>query len=278
MWGKYYKPGDSTVTFLSPSRKSLILISGHVFTISKRSKRIATQFFHSCGVTKSGAGDVYKTTVIPPGDSSRALFGMVKTWPFGKVVGDLQRSGIKRSRLESSGRESFIHPRNSGVITFDLFGMVITWRLHPWPSLLKKGKNNGWFHPSRSVLLWRYIWPPLIRVINNPRLPIPGTPMTSIFEGQPPKTRPFPTKTRVNWVLGITSNDQLPYFYKSPAKHPQSSNVSRQSLALWRPCRCQKVAWRQRHLQSRPTLGSPSRGEEWSVAIHRYKADGERLT
>ena len=32
---------------------------------------------------------------------------------------------------------------------------------------------------------------------------------------------------------------------------------TRQSLALWRPCRCQKVAWRQRHRQSRPTLGSP---------------------
>ena len=27
--------------------------------------------------------------------------------------------------------------------------------------------------------------------------------MTSIFEGQPPKTRPFPTKTRVIWVPGI---------------------------------------------------------------------------
>ncbi len=27
--------------------------------------------------------------------------------------------------------------------------------------------------------------------------------MTSIFEGQPPKTRPFPIKTRVTWVPGI---------------------------------------------------------------------------
>ena len=26
--------------------------------------------------------------------------------------------------------------------------------------------------------------------------------MTSIFEGQPPKTRPFPIKPRVIWVLG----------------------------------------------------------------------------
>ena len=27
--------------------------------------------------------------------------------------------------------------------------------------------------------------------------------MTSIFEGQPPKTMPFPIKTRVIWVPGI---------------------------------------------------------------------------
>ena len=31
---------------------------------------------------------------------------------------------------------------------------------------------------------------------------IPGTQMTSIFEGQPPKTRPFPIKTRDIWVPG----------------------------------------------------------------------------
>ena len=30
--------------------------------------------------------------------------------------------------------------------------------------------------------------------------------MTSIFEGQPPKTRPFPIKTRVIWVPGIYNN------------------------------------------------------------------------
>ena len=32
---------------------------------------------------------------------------------------------------------------------------------------------------------------------------IPGTEMTSIFEGQPPKTKPFPIKTRVIWVPGM---------------------------------------------------------------------------
>ena len=32
---------------------------------------------------------------------------------------------------------------------------------------------------------------------------LPGTQITSIFEGQPPKTRPFPFKTRVIWVPGM---------------------------------------------------------------------------
>ena len=32
---------------------------------------------------------------------------------------------------------------------------------------------------------------------------IPRTQLSSIFEGQPSKTRPFSIKTRVIWVLGI---------------------------------------------------------------------------
>ena len=32
---------------------------------------------------------------------------------------------------------------------------------------------------------------------------IPRAPMTSIFEDQPLKTRPFPIKTRIIWFLGI---------------------------------------------------------------------------
>ena len=41
---------------------------------------------------------------------------------------------------------------------------------------------------------------------------IPGTQMTSIFEGHPPKTRPFPIKTRVIWVQGI----YIYMFFKLP--------------------------------------------------------------
>ena len=33
---------------------------------------------------------------------------------------------------------------------------------------------------------------------------LPRAQMTSICEGQYPKTRPFSTKTRVTWVLGIS--------------------------------------------------------------------------
>ena len=41
----------------------------------------------------------------------------------------------------------------------------------------------------------------LILVCFNPYITT-WNPMTSIFEGQPPKTRPFPIKTRVIWVPG----------------------------------------------------------------------------
>ena len=41
---------------------------------------------------------------------------------------------------------------------------------------------------------------------NRMEICIPRTQMTSIFEGQPPpKTRPFPIKTGVIWVLGYIS-------------------------------------------------------------------------
>ena len=41
---------------------------------------------------------------------------------------------------------------------------------------------------------------------------IPGTQLTSIFEGQLPKTRPFRIKTRVIWVLGICNRYITWYF------------------------------------------------------------------
>ncbi len=55
---------------------------------------------------------------------------------------------------------------------------------------------------------------------------IPGAQMTSIFEGQPPKTRPFPIKTRVIWVPGIYIYiyifwfDDIYYISKGVKFHP----------------------------------------------------------
>ena len=71
--------------------------------------------------------------------------------------------------------------------------------------------------------------------------------MTSIFEGQPPKTRPFPVKTRVIWVLGMyifiyrcgTSNFggfQLPWPLKTRRGGTSSYQVTRDQirrLAVW---------------------------------------------
>ena len=59
---------------------------------------------------------------------------------------------------------------------------------------------------------------------------IPRTPMTSIFEGQPPKTRPFPIKTRVIWVLGI-------YIYTLWLQTVRLSfGFNEESLWIWGSC------------------------------------------
>ena len=57
------------------------------------------------------------------------------------------------------------------------------------------------FHDNKKNMKnYRYCHP---FIFSKYDLYIPGTQMTSIFEGQPPKTRPFPIKTRVIWVPGI---------------------------------------------------------------------------
>ena len=52
---------------------------------------------------------------------------------------------------------------------------------------------------KQVVIKWSYCGVPY----KMAGLYIPGTQMTSMFEGQPPKTRPFPIKTGVIWVVGI---------------------------------------------------------------------------
>ena len=49
---------------------------------------------------------------------------------------------------------------------------------------------------SSTVSSWLYT------IYNICYILVPGTQMTSIFEGKPHKTRPFPIKTSVSWVPG----------------------------------------------------------------------------
>ena len=60
--------------------------------------------------------------------------------------------------------------------------------------------------------------------------------MTFIFEGKPPKTMPFPTKTRVIWVPGISNNQPgapstllTRVSLNSPTHHPQQHQCPRLS-------------------------------------------------
>ena len=50
---------------------------------------------------------------------------------------------------------------------------------------------------------------------------IPGTQMTSIFEGQPPKTRHFPIKTRVIWVKGDLLIPQMEVTFSALKSSPK---------------------------------------------------------
>ena len=52
--------------------------------------------------------------------------------------------------------------------------------------------------------------------------------MTSIFEGQPPKTRSFPTKTRVIWVPGISKIEQQPQ-----KRRYNKKNLGSEQKSLW---------------------------------------------
>ena len=54
--------------------------------------------------------------------------------------------------------------------------------------------------------------------INDPcsSIWLPRTQMTSIFKGQPSKTRPFPIKTRVIWVLGCSRYIYIHWVYACP--------------------------------------------------------------
>ena len=63
---------------------------------------------------------------------------------------------------------------------------------------------------------------------------IPGTPLTSIFEGQPLKARPFPTKTRVIWVLGMYPHYSHTYVFSLNSCFDFSVGmVARPQISYW---------------------------------------------
>ena len=63
---------------------------------------------------------------------------------------------------------------------------------------------------------------------------IPGTPLTSIFEGQPLKARPFPTKTRVIWVPGMYPHYSHTYVFSLNSCFDFSVGmVARPQISYW---------------------------------------------
>ena len=103
------------------------------------------------------------------------LFGMVKTWPFQ----DLQRLGMKRSRLESPGwgKFAFSHPffflrktwsrktkrhgKNFPVSVDPLESGCFPWRLHPGWTIYKY--STWWVLKIASPLRW---WWMLVFTVN----------------------------------------------------------------------------------------------------------------
>ena len=66
-----------------------------------------------------------------------------------------------------------------------------------WPTLRGTDGQTLPFGTSREHISDVTGW----IVVKGPPVFIPGTQTTFIFEGQPPKTGPFPTKTMVIWVI-----------------------------------------------------------------------------
>ena len=117
-------------------------------------------------------------------------------------------------------------------------------------------------------------------------LNIPGTQMTSIFEGQPSKTRPFPTKTRVIWVRGMgkiaptmfcffpgrtpwvrsqvfwweetTDRRFSLHFSVSPVSPPESNSIALWALWLSMGPTPSSESWKTRIKNKKPRNGHPN--------------------
>ena len=91
------------------------------------------------------------------------------------------------------------HPPSKGSPYF----MAIIGKQNTVDPIQMDGKNidkkmsifKNWGSSLHVNIVFGHFWTALLF--------IPRAPMTSMFEGQPLKTRPFPGKTRVIWILGM---------------------------------------------------------------------------
>ena len=152
--------------------------------------------------------------------------------PFSKTV--LPKSGCK-PKLNLSHLKIEIQPLSFALQKHD-------WKLQMLTSY-ETTTNCGWSSNSQCICLLRRYSPPAYLWRHN-------------YNWLWWSTKRVETKSQ-NGTKNLTKKKASMPATVAAYEFSLVSVPTRQSLALWRPCRCQKVAWRQRHRQSHPTLGSP---------------------
>ena len=101
----------------------------------------------------------------------------------------------------------------------------------------------------------------------------PRTQLISIFEGEPSKTRPFPIKTRVIWVLGIyyihyiLSFEKYPFFGKNGGCSTFGNNPKR-CIPIWLAI---STPWTHiSQLGSFPQISNGKCGYPWGSTLNLY--------
>ena len=107
-------------------------------------------------------------------------------------------------------------------------------RVDVYPQSLTNGTWKWWVSERKIVLQTS-----ILRYYVSFRDGIPGTQMTSIFEGQPHKARPFRTKRRVIWVPSIYmfKNHKDKFFRAKLVNSPKCSKF----FVFWQSVRTQNI-------------------------------------
>ena len=116
-------------------------------------------------------------------------------WPIRDVSHCWNRTQAKRKLRSLDFDDAFI----GGGTTNKLQLRCFCWKRH----FRKKHHESTWWIYETRIYDWLKVAIPYTCWRCNIYIYVPGTQMTSIFKGQPPKTRPFPIKTRVICVPGI---------------------------------------------------------------------------